>query len=407
MSDQLTDDDFGISASREDSAGNSEQMARVAPVRGGAAIKSIFGPANRKRLIFMGGSGLLLFSAIVWSVASLDEDDAAMAAVGTVERGARVNTREGVGTTELQRQAAEAYNREQLPEVQRSNPNAHPVVVMEPAANPFEGAREVQAPRKVSDVGASTPSQPRRTAAPPQEDKELDALIKGLIEDEGKEPRKLAVAWQYPRRQVQPGAGNQSSAAQQQGGIASQSQNSCDMMVRAGDMFMATTDIALNSDVGGPASLTIRSGALRNYRLIGTFERKEEWVRLEMRRLVGPDKTYDNVQAVGLDVVTTLNAVEGDVDRHLVYRYGWWGFGTVLKAIGRAAEKNVDQQVVVADGSAVQSTQKDSAREIKMAIGSLGDDLGSAFQDRLDRPITVSLRVGDEVGVFFIEDVCR
>ncbi|HHK5135090.1 TPA: hypothetical protein ACQT1F_003388, partial [Pseudomonas aeruginosa] len=87
-------------------------------------------------------------------------------------------------------------------------------------------------------------------------------------------------------------------------------------------------------------------------------------------------------------------------------RYGWWGLGAVLSAVGKAAENNANEQVIVSDGAVVTSAQQDSSRELKMALGSLGQDLGDAFKDRINRPITVSLKVNEQVGVYFLDDVC-
>ena len=67
---------------------------------------------------------------------------------------------------------------------------------------------------------------------------------------------------------------------------------------------------------------------------------------------------------------------------------------------------NVDSETYVSNGTVIQDTTSDSSREAKIMLGQLGQDMGDVFQDRLSRPITVSLRVGDEVGVFFMDDVC-
>ncbi|ALN21978.1 MULTISPECIES: DotG/IcmE/VirB10 family protein [Ectopseudomonas] len=414
--DKIADEAFGLSASREDQSERvGAEYATIAPVRGGKAIKGIFNKENKWRLVAIGGSAFLLIGGIAWGFLSVSQSDVKPASVGTVGQGSKVSTRASNETTEFQRREAERFNTETLPEIQKTDPNAHPIVTMG-EENPFEPEVQLKTPKKVSEAGqveepARTTAQQNAQArnADREANKQLDDLIKGLIEDEGRVPKALAVSWSYAgssrgttsRDAQQPNA--MQSAAQQN--VSQQTQ--CTFLARAGDMYMATADLALNSDVGGSASLTIRNGSARNFRLIGSFERKEEWIRLELNKLVTPWKTYTNVSAIGLDVGTSLNAVEGDVDRHIMYRYGWWGFGTVLKAVGSAAEKNANQQVVISDGNAIQSTQQDSSREIKMALGSLGNDLGSAFQDRLDRPITVSLKVGDEVGVFFLDDVCR
>ena len=170
-------------------------------------------------------------------------------------------------------------------------------------------------------------------------------------------------------------------------------------------MFMATADLALNSDVGGPVSLTIRNGRLRGAQLLGKFERKEEWLRMDLNKLVTSSETV-GVEAIGLDMNTTLNAVEGKVDRHIMYRYGWWGVGSVLAAIGKAAESNADKTVFATEGVIVENMKSETSRETKIALGSLGQDIGDVMQDRINRPITVSVKVGDEIGVFFLDDVC-
>lgn len=413
---KIADEAFGLSASREDQSERvGAEYATIAPVRGGKAIKGIFNKENRFRLVAIGGSTLLLVGGIAWGFFSVSQSEVEPASVGTVGQGSKVSTRSSNETTEFQRREAEKFNSETLPEIQKTDPNAHPIVTMG-EENPFEPEAQLKTPKKVSETGqveeqVRTSSQQNVQArnADREANKQLDDLIKGLIEDEGRAPKALTVAWGYAgssrgsNKLDAPQSGAMQVAAQQNGA----QQTKCTFLARAGDMYMGTADIALNSDVGGSASLTIRNGAARNFRLIGSFERKEEWIRLEFNKLVTPWKTYTNVSAIGLDVGTSLNAVEGEVDRHIMYRYGWWGFGTVLKAVGSAAEKNADQQVVISDGYPVQSTQQDSSREIKMALGSLGNDLGSAFQDRLDRPVTVSLKVGDEVGVFFLDDVCR
>lgn len=409
--DDHKDDDFGLVADRDNpivdtSARNYEQ---VGPVRGVGAVKAIANPANRGRLAFIALSGVVLLGGLAYAMFSVDHEDANKAAVGSIQNGTKVNTSAGTAPSELQRTAAEEYNANVLPEVQKEDPSAHPVVVVD--ENPYQPKAELNSPSKVSDVGKSPRQEPqgasgqRQTSAQQQEFKEADKLITQLIEGEGvnNQPRAYTVSWSYPQPQGQSEQGHSVAGAGQAAAVPAKTR--CNRIVRAGEMFMGTTDLALNSDVGGPAALTIRNGKLRNYQLIGAFERKETWMRLEFTKLVSGKETI-GVSAIGLDVDTTLNAVEGDVDRHLMYRYGWWGFGTVLKAVGTAAEKNADQQVYVTDGTPIQSSQADASRELKMALGSLGTDIGGVMQDRLNRPITVSLNVGDEVGVFFLEDVC-
>lgn len=409
MSNKITDDDLNLSADTNDRLGDQGYAGQeyAAPVRGGAGVKAIFNPANRTRLIGFAAAAVLLGGGLAWTFLSVSEQEVLRGGSGRVQSSG-VQTQANTKPSAIQREEAARYNDEVLPKEQESNPAAHPLILTDDGSvNPFDREAKFRSPTKVSDIGRREQKTDVASASPdvPVDYKNMDDLIRSLVEGEGSNtPSLYKVEWAYKGQKVD------SSASGLDGGVAdspSVSNNSvcAKPATRAATMYMATADIALNSDVGGPVSLTIRNGKLRGSQLIGKFERKEEWLRMDLATLVTDDHTIQ-VSAIGLDMDTTLNAVQGDVNRHLMYRYGWWGVGTMLKAVGKAAEVNADSDIYVSDGAVVQSTTADSSRELKLALGSLGEDMGSAFQDRLNRPITVSLKVGDEVGVYFLNDVC-
>lgn len=410
MSDnKISDDDLNLSARREDSVlGLQSEQISVAPATGGRAVKSIFNPANQNRIVLYGASGLLLISVLFYVYSSLAEEDVIPAGGAGVVKSGKVYTSENNNPSPLQREEAERYNNEALKQVQANDKTAHPVIVTDGGeSNPFEPVREIKRPERLSDAGKTEqPKSSKGGDRPQQNFREIDALVRDLIEAEGaSRPRLYAVDWTYEQpssKSVAVTAGEQPSQNYEDSASASGCKNP---FVRAASMHMATTDIALNSDIGGPVSLTIRSGRLRGAQLLGTFERKEEWLRMELNKIVTENETIP-IKAIGLDMETTLNAVQGEVDRHILYRYGWWGVGTILKAVGKAAEENVDSDIYISDGTVVESTAENSAREMKIALGSLGQDLGDVMRDRIDRPITVTLKVNDEVGVFFLSDAC-
>ncbi|MDH0959049.1 hypothetical protein EGJ86_19500 [Pseudomonas sp. o96-267] len=413
MSDKkIKDDDLNISATTNERIGEQayEAQETVAPVRGTTAVKAIFAPANRKRLLAYGGAGVLVLAALTWVFFSLEEQEVVQGGQSRV-RGASLQARTNENPSAIQRAEADRYNADVLPEKQEKDPSAHPVIVTENAdANPFEPKKQFKRATKLSEVGTSErqqtqpQAQAQRGNRKSDENKGMDDLLKSLIDAEGaKVPSSYSVEWAY----AQPKSGGNAKAADAKNGEPGKDSNKkcANPATRAATMYMATADIALNSDVGGPVSLTIRNGRLRGTQLLGEFERKEEWLRMTLKTIVTDEHTLP-VEAIGLDMDTTLNAVQGDVDRHILYRYGWWGFGTVLSAIGKAAEANADSDVVITNGAVVESTSSDAQREMKMALGSMGDSIGAAFQNRINRPITVSLKVNDEVGVFFLKDVC-
>lgn len=408
---EIRDDELDIGLN-ENVSNNNRDTVYAEPVRGADALKGFYSKNNRKRLYFYLAAGGFLLLALVYTFTSTKNPEVA-GSDGVIEAG-QISGR-AVGKRDLiDREEADRYNSEQLEREQQENIYAHPVITTdaddglytEEEYSPFAEQTNLKTPDRLSESGstrANNQNGQQQQVEYYDEDahRSADDLARILIDGEATVPVLQKVSWTYSAVK-----GSQNEDAAVDAVDQEPSGPSCAVsLARAGTMVMGTIDLALNSDVGGPASLTIRNGKLRGARLIGSFERKEEWLRLEFNKLVMPSETV-SVAAIGLDLDTTLNAVTGKVDRHLMYRYGWWGFGTVLSAVGKASAANANTQSYVSDGVISQNTVKDSKREIKMALGSMGEDIGEIMRSRVDRPITVTLKSGDEVGVFFLDDAC-
>lgn len=408
MSDNIRDDelDFGLAA--ETSA--QRDSISAGPVRGTAALKGLYAKGNRKRLYAYVAVGILLLSALIYTFVGA-ENPVERGQVGVVQAGV-VSGREQSKRSMIDNEEAVRYNTEQLELEQQDNPYAHPIITTdEDDYSPFEEKSNLKTPGRLSESGSTETNGGQQGRATTEYYDEAavqnaNTLVMSLIDEEAVSPVLNKVSWSYAKPKAKAAVPDGLNDDRDLSADNTSSTKSCAIPgVRAGTRVMATADMAVNSDVGGPISLTIRNGRLRGSQLIGSFERKEEWLRLELSTLVGPDETI-STSAIGLDLGTTLNAVSGKVDRHTLYRYGWWGVGTTLSAIGKAATANTNTTSYVSDGVVTESSSKDTAREIKMAVGSLGEELGEVMRERINRPITVSLKVDDEVGVFFLEDVC-
>lgn len=404
MSD-IRDDELQIGEITDGSDDN--QTIYAEPVRGAGAVKSLYNKNNRKRLYAVGGVGALLLVAVVYTFTSAEPPQMS-GGVGEVQ-GGYVSGRDVPKRSKLDKEEADRYNNERLAIEQEEDPYAHPVImtdVDDGEVSPFDESTDMRTPTRLSETGGTRSGNKQQASEEFDEEafRSADDLARILIDGESAVPVLQKANWTYAVAAKTPSKGAEGADGDLNEGMSGS--NSCTTKVaRAGNMMMATMDLALNSDVGGPASLTINNGKLRGAKLIGSFERKEEWLRLELSKMVLPDETI-SVNAIGLDLDTTLNAVSGNVNRHLMYRYGWWGFGTVLSAVGKASAANANSNAYISDGVVTQSTAKDSAREIKMALGSMGEDIGEVMRERIERPITVTLKVGDEVGVFFLDDAC-
>lgn len=381
--------------------------------RGMGGIKAIFHPANRKRLIFYGVAGALVLGGLVYSYASVTAP--VEQGSGSVAGGSPRTTKNRQPSS-LQREDAERYNTTGLEEQQKVDPTAHPLIVTS-EADEFPEERSFKAQKSIGSTIGQAP-QPEQIKDEKHERKQKPVtnqrtaeLISQLLNEEGnKVPEYQQTSWSY--RQVSAPA-TQSGRYDQVGlngdgsaTLKGELPNQCvNPIIRAGRQYVARATIAVNSDVGGPIIVEMVDGPLRKHRLIGKFTRKEDWLRTEFTDLVGL-KDPKKINAIGLDMETALNAVGGEVDYHTFYRYGWWGLGATLSAIGKAAQSSSDTTTVFVGDSVVQNTAKDTSRELKIAAGDLGQSIGEIMKSRINREPTVSLKVNDLVGIVFMDDVC-
>lgn len=409
MSD-IRDDELDIGLNVD--ASDSRETVYAGPVRGAGALKGLYSKANRKRLYVYVAVGVFFVGALIYTFTAAKNPNERGGGDGVIQSG-QISGKEVAVRGLVDREEAIRYNTEQLDREQEDNIYAHPVITtdvdggsVEDEYSPFAEQTNLKTPDRLSESGSTRQNSPSGQQAEYYDEdahRSADDLARILIDGEAAVPVLQTVTWAYRAPTEPKGAKDTDASSDVEVGPSG---TSCAVsLARAGTMVMGTVDIALNSDVGGPASLTIHNGKLRGARLIGGFERKEEWLRLEFNKLVMPSETV-SVSAIGLDLDTSLNAVSGNVDRHVMYRYGWWGLGTVLSAIGKASAANTNSTAIVSDGVVSQSTARDSSREIKMMLGALGEEVGDVMRERINRPITVSLKSGDEVGVFFLDDAC-
>lgn len=188
-------------------------------------------------------------------------------------------------------------------------------------------------------------------------------------------------------------------------GILKADETQIELINNSGDRLMGSAEIALNSKIEGEASFTVFGGKFIESRMLGNVKRKDDFMRVELHTWVLPDKRECKINAIALDKKTTYAAIASRVDHHVLYRYGWWGLGTVLGAVGKAAERNADKELIIVDGTVIESTTADSKREIRMAVGDLGTEIGKIMQRRIDTPSTVYVDINETVGIFFLAPV--
>ncbi|WP_153785232.1 DotG/IcmE/VirB10 family protein [Pseudomonas sp. EMN2] len=407
-----------IGASRNDRISNNGTQFEL-PETGGKAVKSIFNPRNKKRAVVAIGVVSSLAAVAAFSVYRTVTEEKPVIGSGTATGGITRTVKNGQ-PSELSKQEADRFNNEQLLIEQQTDPSAHPIAVVEERTDDhFPRARSLKNPEKLSESGATTAEtdghqNSNRATSSKQAvySQDMKTLVTELMNAEKATPQYRSVSWSYAApqssgaRQTVSNYSNNGSPGTSSKVVDGELPDQCaNPIIRAGRQYLARAITAANSDIGGEVFVEILNGPLRLHRMIGAFEKKEDWLRVEFKSLVGKSDPRA-VKAIGLDLETSLNAVAGDVDNHTLYRYGWWGIGAAMKAVGKAAQSNTNTETVFVGDNVVQNTTKDSARELKMMIGSLGESMGDVFTNRINRPSTISLKVNDQMGIVFMTDVC-
>lgn len=181
-------------------------------------------------------------------------------------------------------------------------------------------------------------------------------------------------------------------------------------LVRAGEIYYANNDIALNTDFQGPLRMTFLEGEIQGWRGMGSFELNEFGARMKGRitRLIAPNGESLSASGYVLDEETTLWAVASDVDRHIIYRYGGFGLGTILSAFSEIADaREKRSEVIRGDGtSSTQYREPDGRQVTYRVLGEFSRLWEEAFRDNMNRPITVTLDPNEQVGILFEDTVC-
>jgi len=136
----------------------------------------------------------------------------------------------------------------------------------------------------------------------------------------------------------------------------------------------------------------------------------EDLLRLELNTLVLLNGTEIPISAIVLDKETTYAAIASDVDYHTIYRYGWWGVGTLIKTVGAVAKIKATSVNVTENSDGTSSTTttvnpKTTSELYGLALAELGVDIGDQFANRLTKKPTITVRVNESMGVWFAKTV--
>ena len=176
-----------------------------------------------------------------------------------------------------------------------------------------------------------------------------------------------------------------------------------EMSLKPGDILYARNEIMLNSDALGPAQATILAGEFQGAKLIGGFDKSNDYLTVEFSRMILPDGTMYQIDGVAIDPEVQASAVRSDVDRHILTRWGGLMAASFLAGFGEAVSDS-GTEIAVSDGTTVSSTPDlDTEEELWSAAGRVGEELSTVLNRNFDRPNTITLDPGIEIGILILQ----
>lgn len=179
-------------------------------------------------------------------------------------------------------------------------------------------------------------------------------------------------------------------------------------LAKAGTIFNAILETAINSDEPSPVLAKIVSGPLKGTRLIGSIQNEGEKVVVQFTTASLPN--YSNsvkLNAVAVDPDSTRTALASDVDHHYLEKYGLLLASSFLSGYSTAiARENTTTSVGPLGNVTVSQGELTSSQINKQALGNVGTQLANTAQQNIQnvKP-TITVDGGSAIGILLMEDL--
>ncbi|NBX67194.1 MAG: hypothetical protein EBQ96_09385 [Proteobacteria bacterium] len=180
-----------------------------------------------------------------------------------------------------------------------------------------------------------------------------------------------------------------------------------EILVPAGTIVYAQTLTEANTDAPGPVLARISNGPLKGNKIIGTFDKNEEFLTLNFNTVVVKGVSQ-SVNAVALDPKTTLPAVATEVDHRYLRRFVLPAAARFIQGMGDAIAQR--EQTVTVNNGTTTSSQADLKPREELAAGlaegtqELADQLDQMGEDT---KVMIKVHAGTPIGILFLEPVTK
>ena len=270
------------------------------------------------------------------------------------------------------------------------------------------GQRKPVVVKKEAPRPAPPPVAPVRTA-PVQTPRTDNTMLKRMMEDLDALDAKLSAVSVGEGKIVYLREFSEESspvAAPAEKAVAPASDAPSAVTLKPGDLLYAIMDVGVNSDVPSAVLATVTSGAYRNARLMGGFQRHDERLVLAFNRAVLPSGETIQLEAYAVDPSTSEASVASSVNTHFFSRWGGLVASAFLEGLGSAKRYSGAQSTIYGSGGDTTDQMVWNTYSVEdqawIAAGKVGEKAGKIFEKGFDRPPTVRLESGTPVGVLVV-----
>jgi polyhydroxyalkanoate synthesis regulator phasin/type IV secretory pathway VirB10-like protein len=185
------------------------------------------------------------------------------------------------------------------------------------------------------------------------------------------------------------------------------------VLIKGGNIIFAVLDTAINSDYPDtPVLATIVEGKYKGGKLLGKIV-TTKGVTGQMDRvsltftLMNLDEWPKSkpITAFGIDPDTARTAIASSVDYHYMMRYGAMMATSFLQGYSTAITTSGSTSTTGIFGTSTVSPTLSPANKFMVGLGQVGQSLGAATQNYINRPPTVRVDSGVSLGILFMTDV--
>lgn len=168
--------------------------------------------------------------------------------------------------------------------------------------------------------------------------------------------------------------------------------------------LLGVTTVGHDSDIGGPMSFESVTPPLDGAVFLAeNVERNGEAVSPQITKMIYKGKSYA-VQALVVNAETFQPGLASDVDHHYLSRWVPYLAGI----FGGAYAESLTNKNTTTTPEGATNTQTNSPNSNDQIAFTVGTGLGRAvpiLQDQINRPVTVTVNTGEEVGIWILSDI--